>query len=78
MSIAYENLAAKLRKLKGALKRWNGSNGNKMEDRIIYCEDRIKEMDAISGHRKFNEKEFEELKSLNFNLWEAIKFKEVL
>lgn len=47
-----------------------------MEKRIIGSEDRIKEIDEASEHRKLTKLETEELKKLNTELWEAIKFKE--
>lgn len=72
------NFDVKLRKLKRALKKWNETNGNALEDRIIDSEERIKVLDIISYQRKLNEKEMEELKRLNTDLWEAIKFKEAI
>ncbi|KAA3488096.1 LINE-1 reverse transcriptase isogeny [Gossypium australe] len=69
-------MAAKLRKLKGALKKWNVEDGNILERRIIESEARIKEIDVISEKRKLVDLEIEELKQLNIEIWEAIKFKE--
>ncbi|KAK5834953.1 hypothetical protein PVK06_010633 [Gossypium arboreum] len=40
-------IARKLRKLKGALKKWNGDNGNVLENRIADCEDKIKVLNEI-------------------------------
>lgn len=71
-------VAVKLKRLKGALKKWNESNGNVLEERIIDCEERIKELDDIGGQMKLNGKELEELKRLNSDLLEAIRFKEVI
>ncbi|TYJ48346.1 hypothetical protein E1A91_A01G055500v1, partial [Gossypium mustelinum] len=71
-------LTRKLRKLKGALKKWNGDNRNVLENKIVECEDRIKMLDEISDQIVLNEGEMEELKRLNVELWEATKFKESL
>ncbi|KAK5844417.1 hypothetical protein PVK06_000555 [Gossypium arboreum] len=71
-------LTRKLRKLKGALKKWNGDNRNVLENQIVECEDRIKMLDEISDQIVLNEGEMEELKILNVELWEATKFKESL
>ncbi|TYJ47336.1 hypothetical protein E1A91_A02G182400v1, partial [Gossypium mustelinum] len=71
-------LTRKLRKLKGALKKWNRDNHNVLENRIVECEDRIKMIDGISDQRVLNEGEMEELKRLNVEFWEAMKFKESL
>ncbi|MBA0812677.1 hypothetical protein Gohar_026621, partial [Gossypium harknessii] len=75
MSSLKEQMAGKLRKLKGALKKWNVDAGNVLEKRIIKNEDRIKEIDEASEHRMLTEWETKELKNLNVELWEAIKFK---
>ncbi|KAK5837763.1 hypothetical protein PVK06_006490 [Gossypium arboreum] len=69
-------MAVKLRKLKGILKKWNVEDGNKLEKRIIESESRIKEMDEISEKRELTVKELEELKHLNTELWDAVRFKE--
>ncbi|KAA3459235.1 reverse transcriptase [Gossypium australe] len=42
------HVARKLRKLKGVLRKWNGDNGNVLENRIVECGDRIKVLDEIS------------------------------
>lgn len=64
------------RKLKGVLKKCNGDNCNFLDNRIIECKERIKVLDETSNQRKLSEKELEELKRLNFDVWDAIKFKE--
>lgn len=69
-------MVGKLRKLKGVLKKWNIEVGNMLQKRIIDCEDKIKAIEEISEQRKLSESELEELKKLNIELWEAIKFKE--
>lgn len=71
MSKMHCNLAVKLKRLKGVIKRWHGSNRNYLEDRIIDCEERIKELDVIRCQRRLNKIEVEELKCLNSDLWEA-------
>ncbi|MBA0749244.1 hypothetical protein Gogos_003193 [Gossypium gossypioides] len=48
-------MAVKLRKLKGALKKWSVDAGNVLEKRIIKNEDRIKEIDEASDHRTLTE-----------------------
>ncbi|KAA3471319.1 reverse transcriptase [Gossypium australe] len=68
--------AVKLRKLKGALNKWDVGAGNIFEKIIIESEDRIKEIDEASEQRKLIKLEMGELKKLNIELWEAIKFKE--
>ncbi|PPS05804.1 hypothetical protein GOBAR_AA14833 [Gossypium barbadense] len=69
-------MALKLRKLKGILKKWNVEDGNILEKRIIESESRIKEMDEISKKRELTVKELKELKHLNTEMWDAIRFKE--
>lgn len=49
MSNGQGNLATKMKKLKGAIKRWHGGKRNCMEERMMDCEERIKELDEISG-----------------------------
>ncbi|KAK5793311.1 hypothetical protein PVK06_034453 [Gossypium arboreum] len=65
-------------KLKGVLKKWNVGASNVLEKRTIESEDRIKEIDEASEHRMLTEQEMKELKNLNVELWEAIKFKEFI
>ncbi|MBA0570290.1 hypothetical protein Golob_003968, partial [Gossypium lobatum] len=55
MSSLKGQMAGKLRKLKGALKKWNVDAGNVLEKRIIKNEDRIKEIDEASEHRMLTE-----------------------
>ncbi|KAA3474236.1 non-LTR retroelement reverse transcriptase-like, related [Gossypium australe] len=47
-----------------------------LSDHIPVLETRIKEIDDISEKRKLFEMVIEELKQLNIDIWEAIKFKE--
>ncbi|XP_017604847.1 uncharacterized protein LOC108451698 [Gossypium arboreum] len=76
MGCLRRKIAIKLRKLKGVLKKWNVEDGNMLENRIIESESRIKEIDEASEKRKLTVKELEELKYLNTELWESIRFKE--
>ncbi|KAH1039909.1 hypothetical protein J1N35_041652 [Gossypium stocksii] len=62
-------MAGKLRNLKGARKKWNIEDGCMLEKRIIDCEDKFKEIDEKSEHRKLTESELEELKKMNIDLW---------
>ncbi|KAK8368557.1 hypothetical protein V6Z11_A01G049800 [Gossypium hirsutum] len=71
-------IARKLRKLKGVLRKWNGNNCNMLEDNIVEHEERIKELDVISEQRRLSEGEMEELTRLNSDVWNALKFKELL
>ncbi|TYG88300.1 hypothetical protein ES288_A12G011200v1 [Gossypium darwinii] len=71
-------IARKLRKFKGVLRKWNGNNCNMLEDNIVECEERIKELDVISEQRRLSEGEMEELMRLNSDVWNALKFKESL
>lgn len=57
-------MSGKLRKLKGALKRWNESFGTEMEKRIEAIEERIKELGDISDQRDLIELEVEEFRRL--------------
>ncbi|PPS13576.1 hypothetical protein GOBAR_AA07007 [Gossypium barbadense] len=61
-------VARKLRKLKGVLSKWNGN--------IVICL-KIILLSAKQGLRLY-ECEMEELKKLNSDVWEALKFKESL
>ncbi|KAG4122997.1 hypothetical protein ERO13_D11G305506v2 [Gossypium hirsutum] len=69
-------ISRKLRKLKGALRKWNGDAGNELEKRINEIEERIKILDDESDNRELTELEMEEMRSLNLELGEMIKFKE--
>ncbi|KAK5837395.1 hypothetical protein PVK06_013205 [Gossypium arboreum] len=68
--------AIKLRKLKGAIKKWKMEDGIFLERSIVECENRIKAIDDISENRKLTELEIEELKQLNIEVSESIKLKE--
>ncbi|XP_016747583.1 uncharacterized protein [Gossypium hirsutum] len=71
-------VARKLRKLKGVLRKWNENNCNMLEDNILKCEERIKVLDEFSEQRRLSECKMEELKRLNSDVWGALKFKESL
>ncbi|KAH1073758.1 hypothetical protein J1N35_026086 [Gossypium stocksii] len=66
----------KLRKLKGALRKWNGENGNVLEKRIMEIEERIQFLDVESENRVLIELEMEELRRLNLEFGETMRFKE--
>ncbi|KAK8329685.1 hypothetical protein V6Z11_A11G335400 [Gossypium hirsutum] len=69
-------ISRKLSKLKGALRKWNGDARNELEKRINEIEERIKILDDESDNRELTELEMEEMRSLNLELGETIKFKE--
>lgn len=71
-------VARKLRKLKGVLRKWNGDNCNVLENITIECEDRIKVLDEINEQRMLSESETEELKRLNSDVWDVKKFEKSL
>ncbi|KAH1074706.1 hypothetical protein J1N35_027034 [Gossypium stocksii] len=71
-------IARKLRKLKRVLKKWNGDNYNMFNNRIANCKERIKVLDEISDQRVLNEREMEQLKRLDVEIWKTMKFKESL
>ncbi|KAK5837282.1 hypothetical protein PVK06_013092 [Gossypium arboreum] len=49
-----------------------------LEDNIVECEEMIKKLDVISEQRRLSEGDMEELKRLNSDVWNALKFKESL
>ncbi|KAH1114715.1 hypothetical protein J1N35_008093 [Gossypium stocksii] len=69
-------ISRKLRKLKGAVRKWNGENSNVLEKRIKDIEERIKTLDVESESRELTKLELDEMRRLNLNLGELLKFKE--
>lgn len=67
---------SKLRRLKGVIKKWNEEVGNVMEKRVVDIEERMKVLDASSDHPDLIAEELEEMKILNLEFMEAMKFKE--
>lgn len=49
--------------------------GCDMENRINVIEEMIKELDELSDERDLSEMEIKEIKRLNVELWEAVKFR---
>ncbi|KAH1113428.1 hypothetical protein J1N35_006806 [Gossypium stocksii] len=66
----------KLRKLKSALRKWNGENRNIVEKIIMEIEKRIQLLDVESKKQELTELEMEELRRLNLEFGETMRFKE--
>lgn len=65
-----------VKKLKGTLKKWNEKKGNNIEGNIKIIEERINELDDLNDKKNLTEVEEEEIRRLNVELWEDVKFKE--
>lgn len=77
-SMGYLNgkVSGKLKKLKGALRKWNGEERYTLDRRFNEIEARIRCLDECSDVRDLSKLELEELKNLNLELGVFSRFKE--
>ncbi|TYG49624.1 hypothetical protein ES288_D10G108800v1 [Gossypium darwinii] len=67
-----------MRRLKLAIKEWNEKTGGNEDKKIELIERKISELNGISSHRNLNGKEMEEIDRLNMELWDVIRFCELV
>lgn len=62
------SMSGKLRKLKRALRKWNGNARNEMENMVNEIEEKIKVLYDESDNQVLTEMEMDEMKRLNLDL----------